>query len=148
MKLAQKKRDDNLKLANRIKSNEAPTVHRICINKSHRSRTLHLLVGVGNNLVEGLVNTKTSMLVISTSVVRELGIMHSIIGMESYKTASRIITQNLGRMNEITIKVGKVQCLMTFMVVDIDSYDLLFKLNFLIKIETIVDVKKGTIQVK
>ncbi len=37
---------------------------------------------------------------------------------------------------------------MTFMVVDIDSYDLLFKLNFLIKIETIVDVKKGTIQVK
>jgi hypothetical protein len=68
--------------------------------------------------------------------------------MESYKTASRIITQNLGRMNEITIKVGKVQCLMTFMVVDIDSYDLLFKLNFLIKIETIVDVKKGTIQVK
>lgn len=148
MKLAQKKRDDNLKLANLIKSNEAPTVHRICINKSHRSRTLHLLVGVGNNLVEGLVNTRTSMLVISTSVVRELGIMHSIIGMESYKTASRIITQNLGRMNEITIKVGKVQCLMTFMVVDIDSYDLLFKLNFLIKIETIVDVKKGTIQVK
>ncbi len=148
MKLAQKKRDDNLKLANRIKSNEAPTVHRICINKSHRSRTLHLLVGVGNNLVEGLVNTRTSMLVISTSVVRELGIMHSIIGMESYKTATRIITQNLGRMNEITIKVGKVQCLMTFMVVDIDSYDLLFKLNFLIKIETIVDVKKGTIQVK
>jgi hypothetical protein len=148
VKLAQKKRDDNLKLANRIKSNEAPTVHRICINKSHRSRTLHLLVGVGNNLVEGLVNTRTSMLVISTSVVRELGIMHSIIGMESYKTATRIITQNLGRMNEITIKVGKVQCLMTFMVVDIDSYDLLFKLNFLIKIETIVDVKKGTIQVK
>jgi hypothetical protein len=148
VKLAQKKRDDNLKLANLIKSNEAPTVHRICINKSHRSRTLHLLVGVGNNLVEGLVNTRTSMLVISTSVVRELGIMHSIIGMESYKTASRIITQNLGRMNEITIKVGKVQCLMTFMVVDIDSYDLLFKLNFLIKIETIVDVKKGTIQVK
>jgi len=37
---------------------------------------------------------------------------------------------------------------MTFMVVDIDSYDLLLELNFLTKIGTIVDVKKGTIQVK
>jgi hypothetical protein len=37
---------------------------------------------------------------------------------------------------------------MTFMVVDIDNYDLLLELDFLIKIGAIVDVEKGTIQVK
>jgi len=34
------------------------------------------------------------------------------------------------------------------MVVDTDSYDLLLRLDFLIKIGTIVDVEKGTIQIK
>jgi hypothetical protein len=37
------------------------------------------------------------------------------------------------------VKVGGVQCTMTFMVVDIDSYDVLLGLDFLIKIGTIVD---------
>jgi hypothetical protein len=37
---------------------------------------------------------------------------------------------------------------MTFMVVDIDSYNLLFGLNFLIKIGIVVDVEKGIIQVR
>ncbi len=77
-----------------------------------------MLVGVGNNLVERLVNTRASMFVMSTNVVRELGIMHLIICMECYKIASRIITQVLGKINEIMIRVGEVQCLMTFMVVD------------------------------
>jgi hypothetical protein len=69
MKLVRKKRDDNLKLTNLIKSNEAPIIHKICINKSHRSRTLHLLVGVGKNLVEGLVDISASMSIMSTIVV-------------------------------------------------------------------------------
>jgi len=86
VKLVRKKRDDNLKFANLIKSDETPIIHRICINKNHRSRTLHLLVGVGNNLVEGLVDIKASMLVMLATVVRELGIMHLVINMESYKT--------------------------------------------------------------
>jgi hypothetical protein len=37
---------------------------------------------------------------------------------------------------------------MTFMVVDIDSYDVLFGLDFLIKIGAIMDVEWGLIQVK
>jgi hypothetical protein len=37
---------------------------------------------------------------------------------------------------------------MTFMVVDMDSYDVLLGLDFVIKIGTIVDVERGLIQVK
>jgi hypothetical protein len=54
----------------------------------------------------------------------------------------------MGRINEVSIKTGGVQCLMTFMVVDTDSYDVLLGLDFLIKIGAIVDVKRGLIQVR
>jgi hypothetical protein len=54
----------------------------------------------------------------------------------------------LGRINEIVIKVGDIQCLMTFMIMDINIYDLLFGLDFLIKIKVVVYVEKGTIQVR
>jgi hypothetical protein len=37
---------------------------------------------------------------------------------------------------------------MIFMVVDIDNYDILFGLDFLIKIGVIVDVEQGLIQVR
>jgi hypothetical protein len=43
--------------------------------------------------------------------------------------------------------VGDVQCLMTFMIVDTNNYDLLLGLNVIIKIGDIVDVEKGLIQV-
>lgn len=81
-------------------------------------------------------------------VVWELGIMHLVTGSESYKIASGIVTNALRKINEIVVKVGEIQCLMTFMVVDTNSYDLLLGLDFLIKIGTIVDVEKGTIQIK
>jgi hypothetical protein len=74
--------------------------------------------------------------------------MHLVTRSESYKIASSIFTQALGRIKEIMVKVGEVQCLMTFMVVDTNNYDLLLRLDFLIKIGAIVDVKKGSIQVR
>ncbi len=63
----------------------APTLKRICINKTHRSKTLHLLVEINNYVVEGLVDTCASMSVMAAAVVRELGIMHLINGSETYK---------------------------------------------------------------
>jgi hypothetical protein len=51
----------------------------------------------------------------------------------------------MGRINEVLVKVGDVQCNMTFMVVDIDNYDILLGLDFLIKIGAIVDVEKNLI---
>ncbi len=57
-----------VKLARRRKDSEAnenqvsmvsavPTLRKICINKTHRNRTLHLLVEINNYIVEGLVDT-------------------------------------------------------------------------------------------
>jgi len=74
--------------------------------------------------------------------------MHLVSGSETYKTALGTVTQALGRIREVPIKVGGVQCNMTFMVVDTDSYDVLLGLDLLIKIGAIVDVEQGLIQVR
>jgi hypothetical protein len=81
------------------------------------------------------------MSVMAAAVVRELGMMHLVTRSETYKTASGVVTQALGRIDEVPVKVEGVQCTMTFMVVDTDSYDVLLGLDFLIKIGTIVDVE-------
>jgi hypothetical protein len=54
----------------------------------------------------------------------------------------------MGRIDEVSVKAGGVQCAMTFMVVDTDSYDVLLGFDFLIKIGAIVDVEQGLIQVR
>jgi hypothetical protein len=54
----------------------------------------------------------------------------------------------LGIIDEIHVKVGGVQCTMTFMVVDTNNYDILLGLDFLINIGAIVDVEQSLIQVK
>jgi hypothetical protein len=77
-----------------------------------------------------------------------MGMMHLVSGSETYKTASGMITQAMGRIDEVLVKTGGVQCAMTFMIVDTDSYDVLLGLDFLIKIGTIVDVERGLIQVR
>jgi hypothetical protein len=45
-------------------------------------------------------------------------------------------------------KVGDIQWLMMFMVVDTNSYNLLWGLGFFIKIGTIINVEKGMIQLR
>jgi len=88
------------------------------------------------------------MFIMDVAVVRELGIMHLVIGSETYKTTLGVITQAMGRIDEVPIKVWGIQCTMTFMVVDTDSYDVLLRLDFLIKIGVIMDVEQGLIQVR
>jgi len=81
------------------------------------------------------------MFVMAAVVVQELRLMHMVSGFETYKTASGVVTQVLSRIDEVPVKVGGVQCTMTFMVVDTDNYDVLLGLDFLIKIGAIVDVE-------
>jgi predicted aspartyl protease len=100
-----------------------------------------LLVEIGRYIVEGLVDTGASMSVMAAAVVREMGMMHLVVGSETYKTASGVMTQALGRIEEVAVGVGGVQCTMTFMVVDTDNYDVLLGLDFLMKIGAIVDVE-------
>jgi len=87
VKLARKKRDSEI-TENQVSVVFAlPSLRKICVNRTHRSKTLHLPVEISNCIVEGLV--------------RELGIMHLVTGNESYKTASGVITRTLGRVDEI-----------------------------------------------
>jgi predicted aspartyl protease len=148
VKLARRRRDSEANENQVSMVSTVPTLRKIYINKTHRSKTLHLLVEINNYIVEGLVDTGASMSVMAAVVIRELGMMHLVTGSETYKTASGVITQALGRIDEIPVKVGGVQCTMTFMVVDMDSYDVLLGLDFLIKIGAIVDVERGLIQVR
>jgi hypothetical protein len=84
------------------------TLRWIRINKTHRSKTLHLLVEINNYVVEGLVDTRASMSITVAAVVRESSIMHLVVGSKTYKIASRVVTQAMGRIDEVPIKVGGV----------------------------------------
>jgi predicted aspartyl protease len=59
----------------------------VSINKIHRNKTLHLAIEINQEMIEGFVDNGASMLVMAASVVRELGIMHLVVGHEIYKTA-------------------------------------------------------------
>jgi hypothetical protein len=82
-----------------------------------------------------------------TSVVRELGIMHLVLGHETYKIAFGMVIRAFGKITNILVTVGRVVCLMVFLVVDTNNYDMLLGLDFLMKIGAVVDVEKGVIQV-
>jgi hypothetical protein len=56
----------------------APTLRWIYINKTHRNKTLHLLVEINNYVVEGLVEIGASMSIMVVAMVRKLGIMHLV----------------------------------------------------------------------
>jgi hypothetical protein len=107
-----------------------------------------LLVELNNNLLEGLMDTNTSMSVKFIVVVRELGIMHLMCRVKAYKTTFGVVIQALGPITNFSVRVGDVQRLMTFMIINIDSYDLLLSLDFFMKIGAMVDVEEGLIQIR
>jgi len=148
VKLARRKRDSEATENPVSVVSAIPAPRNICIDKTHRSKTLHRLVEINNYVVEGLVDTGASMFVMATVVVRELNMMHLVTGSKTYKTASGVVTQALGQIDEVRVKVRGVQCAMTFMVVDMDSYDVLLGLDFLMKIGAIVDMERGLIQIR
>jgi hypothetical protein len=59
-------------------------------------------------LIEGLVNTSAFMLMMVTTIVRELRIMHLVLRNENYKTTFGIVARALGRIMDIHVKVGNV----------------------------------------
>ncbi len=145
VKLARRKRDSEI-TENQVSVVFAlSSLRKICVNRTHRSKTLHLPVEISNCVVEGLVDIGASMSILAAAVIREMGMMHLVTGNESYKTASGVITRALGRVEEIQVKIRGIQCAMTFMVVDTDGYDVLLGLDFLMKIGAVVDVERGLI---
>jgi hypothetical protein len=63
-----------------INAKGTPTILKIWINKNHCNKTLHLFVEINNPLVEWLVHTRTSMSIVLTDMIHELGIMHLVAG--------------------------------------------------------------------
>jgi len=92
-----------VKLAQRCKNEKhmvviativAPNLSVVCmisINKNHKSKTLHVLVKINNHIVEGLVDIGASMTILVVNVVRELGSMHLVVGLESCKIAFSVV---------------------------------------------------------
>jgi hypothetical protein len=105
-----------------------PNLRNININKTC-SKTIHLLVEMNSHIIEGLVDGGTSMSIIIISVLRELGIMHLVVGLKYYKTISRVETQAMGSISDLPIQWKNTLCKMDFMVVNTDGYDVLFGLH-------------------
>lgn len=84
-----------------------PNLRNISINRTC-SKTIHLLVEMNNHIIEGLVDNGASMSIIIICVLRELGIMHLVVGSKSYKTTSRVVIHTMGRINDLPIHVGEV----------------------------------------
>lgn len=102
VKLARRRRDSEAG-ENQISMVSAPTpAWRICINKTHQSKTL--LVEINSYVDEGLVDTGVSMLVMAAAVIQELGIMHLVTSSKTYKTASGVVTQAMGWIDEVSVK--------------------------------------------
>ncbi len=87
------------------------------------------------------------MLIIIANVVRKLGIMHMVIKSKFYEIGSQVVTQVMGLIIDLLIHVEKVVCKMDFMVMDNDWWDLLFRLDSLIKIGIVVDIEQQLIQI-
>jgi hypothetical protein len=68
--------------------------------------------------------------------------LHMVTGSKSYKTTtSGITTQAMGRIENL-VRVGRIKCYMTFMIVDTNGYNMLMGLDFLLKIGADVDVER------
>jgi len=57
-----------------------------------KARSLHISIEIGEHQVDGLVDGRASRSVISTNTIRELGLMHLVVGSKSYKNVLGIIT--------------------------------------------------------
>ncbi len=92
VKLARRKKDAELVTDQVSVVSPVPAIRRVCVNKTNRSKTLHLPVEINRCIIKGLVDTGASMSIMVAAVVREMGMMYSVVGSESCKTASGVVT--------------------------------------------------------
>jgi hypothetical protein len=109
VKLAKRQKDEKAQQMTHITIIDAiPAIKKVCVNKNHMNKTLHLTMEVQNGLIEGLVDTDASMFVMVARIVRELEIVHLVSNNENYKMASNIVTKALGRITNLLVKVGNI----------------------------------------
>ncbi len=91
VKLAKRRKDAKGQKNQVIAVYSTPAIKRVSVNKTHRNKTLHLAIEINQAMIEGLVDIGASMSVMAASVVRELGIMHLVVGHETYIMAFGIV---------------------------------------------------------
>jgi hypothetical protein len=121
VKLAKQKRDAKHKIVKLVKIIGGTNLPKLCIHKANNGKMMHLSMEVHNHVVEGLVDIEASMLVITTYVVNESGLMHQVTINEKYKITFGIFIQIMGRLENLSMKIGDINCKMAFNVVDINN---------------------------
>jgi hypothetical protein len=91
VKLARRRKDVEGQRNQVAVIHSTPVIRRVNVNKTHRSKTLHMAIEINQAMIEGLVDTRASMSIMAISVVKELGIMHLVASHETYKTGSGIM---------------------------------------------------------
>jgi hypothetical protein len=94
VKLA-KRRKDAEGPRNQVVVHSTPAIWKVGVNKTYRNKTLHLAVEINQAMIKRFVDTRASISIMATNVVREFDIMHLVAGHETYKTAFGIVTQAL-----------------------------------------------------
>jgi hypothetical protein len=115
VKLARRRKDVEGQKNQVVSIHSTFAIKKVSVNKMHYNKTLHLVVEINQGMIEGLVDTRASMSVMATDVVKELGIMHLVAGHEIYKTTFSIVMQALGRITELLVKVEGIMCQMIFL---------------------------------
>ncbi len=108
---------------------QTPTIRRVNVNRVHQSKLLHLGMEINQALIESLVNIGVSMSAMTVNMARKFTIMHLVTGNE-------LLIFQLG-LGESFVK----WCL--WWSTHTITY-LLLCLDFLMKIQAIVDVEKGS----
>jgi hypothetical protein len=69
VKLARKKKDVEVAQSQIVVVKDTFTIKQVCINKTHDSKIVHLVVEINRTLIKRLVDTIASMSVMATSMV-------------------------------------------------------------------------------
>ncbi len=78
VKLARRRKDEEVGKNQVVTITNTPVVKRISANTNYKSKTMRLLTEINNGMIERLVDTGAFMLVMAASIIQKLGIMQMV----------------------------------------------------------------------
>ncbi len=72
VKLVRRRKDAECQGNQIVAIHSTLAIKRVSVNKTHHNKTLHLAVEINQAMIKGLVDTRPSMSVMATNVIREL----------------------------------------------------------------------------
>jgi hypothetical protein len=96
---------------------------------------LDLHVNMNYHIIEGLVDIGTLMSNITLNMIKELGIMHLVVLLKSYKITSNAMIEVMSKINKLLVYLDEVVHKMEFTMVDTYGINVLLALDFLSRLE-------------